>query len=69
MAANVDTLAVAYAAAGRFNEAIAAAERAVELARAAEQPQLAKKIEARLELYRAGRPYHQSVEVTSPGNP
>ena len=69
MAADVDTLAVAYAAAGRFHEAIATAEKAIELARAAEQPQLVKKIEARLELYRVGRAYHQPVEVTSTGNP
>jgi tetratricopeptide (TPR) repeat protein len=66
VAAYVDTLAAAYAAAGRFNDAIATAEKAVELARAAAQPQLIAKTEARLELYRAGRSYIQSASVTDP---
>ena len=60
-------LAGAYAAAGRYTEAIAATEKAVELARAAAQPELVKKIEARLELYRRGHAYHQSVEIAGPG--
>ena len=65
----LDTLAVAYAAAGRFNDATATAQNAIGLARSAGQTQIVSEIETRLELYRAGRPYHQSVEVTSPGNP
>jgi len=52
----LDTLAAAYAAAGRFNEAIATAEKAIELAGSAGQPQVAKEIEARLQLYRSGHP-------------
>jgi Flp pilus assembly protein TadD len=59
-ATSLDTLAVAYAATGRFAEAIATAQKAVELARAGGQPQLAKEIETRLELYRRGRAYRQS---------
>ncbi len=73
----LDTLAAADAAAGRFNDAIATAQKAIELARAAGQPQVASEIEAHLELYRAGHPYRrprtpvqgQSVDVTSPHNP
>jgi len=52
-----DTLATAYAAAGRTNEAITAAETAIDLARSAGQTQLVGQIELRLELYRAGQPY------------
>jgi len=51
----LDTLATAYAAAGRFDDAVTTAQKAIELARAAGQAQLVKEIEMRLELYRAGR--------------
>jgi tetratricopeptide (TPR) repeat protein len=57
----LDTLAAAYAAAGRFNEAVATAQKAIELARAAGQPKLVGEYEARLELYRSGHAYFQSV--------
>ena len=57
VATDVDTLAVAYAAAGRFNDAIATAQKAIELARSAGQTQLVSQIEMRLELYRGGRAY------------
>ena len=53
----LDTLAAAYAAAGRFDDAVLMAERAVELANAAGQGPLARQIQVRLELYRAGQPY------------
>ena len=58
--AYLDTLAAAYAAAGRFSEAVATAQKAVQLAHAANQPQAANEIAARLELYRHGRAYHES---------
>ena len=51
----LDTLAVAYAAVGRFNDAISTAQHAIELARSAGLPELAKKIRAHLDLYRAGQ--------------
>ncbi len=51
----MDTLAVAYAAAGRFEEAVAAAEKALELATAARRAPYASAIEDRLALFRAGR--------------
>ena len=55
----LDTLAAAYAAAGRFDEAIAAAQKAIELASAAGQPQVAKEIEGHRQLYRSGQAYRR----------
>ncbi len=53
----LDTLAAAYAATGRFQDAIATAGKAVDLARSAGQPQLVKEIQFRLQLYRNGQAY------------
>jgi tetratricopeptide (TPR) repeat protein len=53
------TLAMTYAAAGRFPEAVAAAEQARQLAAAAGQAELVKTLEAQLDLYRAGKPYRE----------
>jgi tetratricopeptide (TPR) repeat protein len=69
MATYLDTLAAAYAAAGRFDDAIATAQKAIDVARTAGQARLVEKTEARLELYRGGRAYSQSTEVTGPGAP
>ena len=69
VAGYLDTLAVAYAAAGRFNDAVAAAQKAIELAKAAGQSQLVEEIELHLELYRAGRPYRQSIDAASSHSP
>jgi Flp pilus assembly protein TadD len=55
----VAVLAAAYAEAGRFNKATAAAQQAVELARAAGNEQLATAGEQLLQLYASGRPYHE----------
>ncbi|MCZ6735528.1 MAG: tetratricopeptide repeat protein, partial [Planctomycetota bacterium] len=55
----LDTLAAALANLGRFEEAIAAAEQALQMARANDNRDLASEIEARLDRYRAGRPYRQ----------
>ena len=52
-----DTLAVAYAAAGNFPEAIKTAQKAVELADVAGEKELADGIRQRLELYKSGQPY------------
>jgi tetratricopeptide (TPR) repeat protein len=54
----LDTLAAAYAAAGNFPEAVKAAEKAVKLAEAADEKDLAEKIQERLDLYKSGRPYY-----------
>ena len=53
----LDTLAAAYAAAGRFPEAGLTASAAAQLARNTDRPELAQEIEARLLLYRAQRPF------------
>jgi len=57
------TLAAAYAAAGRFPEAVATAEKAIQVATSTGQAPLAKQIGDCLELYRAGRAY---AEPTPP---
>lgn len=53
----LDTLAAAYAAAGRFADAIATAEQARQLASSAKQDELAAKIEQRLQGYRKNEAY------------
>ena len=53
----VNTLAIAYAAAGRFNEAIVNAEKALKLAQAGNNHQLANQIIAQLEAYKAKKRY------------
>jgi tetratricopeptide (TPR) repeat protein len=55
----LDILAAAYAAAGRFGDAVTTAQRALQLAESAGQAPLARLIQGRLELYRAGRPYRE----------
>jgi Flp pilus assembly protein TadD len=55
----MDTLAAAYAEAGRFNEAVAAAARALDLARAQKDEEFARAVEARLTLYRTARPFRE----------
>ncbi len=57
----LDTLAVAYAAAGRFPEAVATAEKALELAQLSGQNQLINEIENHLSLYKAGQSYRESL--------
>ena len=61
----LNTLAVAYAAAGRFSEAVATAEKALELAQSLEQKQLTEEIRSCLRLYKAGRPYIESSPKAS----
>ncbi len=53
----LDTLAVAYAAAGRFPDAVATAKRAVWIASTLSGKEAAAPLEARLGLYVEGRPY------------
>ncbi|MGD1021060.1 MAG: tetratricopeptide repeat protein [Verrucomicrobiia bacterium] len=59
----LDTLAAAYAAAGRFQEAVATAQKAIDLARAAGQTQAANEIMPRLELYRNAHAYREATDV------
>ena len=55
----LDTLAAAYAEAGRFDDAVAAAERAVDLAKQNGETDRAAGIAARLRLYENWQPYHE----------
>ena len=55
VAALLGTLAAAYAEAGRFDDAVRWQIKAVELARAADKA----KLRARLQLYKAGKPYRE----------
>jgi tetratricopeptide (TPR) repeat protein len=57
----IGTLAAAYAEAGRFPDATATAETAVNLAKATGNVQYATIGEQMLQLYRAGKPYHQKA--------
>jgi len=66
VASYLDTLGVAYSEAGRFNEAMQAAERGAARARAAGNSDLAVLIESRLKHYREGKPYHAISQGTGP---
>jgi Flp pilus assembly protein TadD len=55
----MDTLAIAYAAAGRFEEAKATAGKALNIAKANKQEALAGEIQERIKLYEAGQPYRE----------
>ncbi len=55
----IGTLAAAYAEAGRFPEAVATAEKAQRLATNAGLAAVAAQNQQLLELYRAGKPYHE----------
>jgi tetratricopeptide (TPR) repeat protein len=54
----LDTLGVAYAAAGRFDEALKTAGKAKELAENSGQEKLVADIEKHIEFYKLGRPWH-----------
>jgi tetratricopeptide (TPR) repeat protein len=53
----LDTLAITYAEAGKFDDAKITAEKALNIAKTARQAQLAREIEERLQLYKKGLPY------------
>lgn len=63
----LDTQAAAYAAAGRFAEAVRTAEKAQGLARLAGKNELACGLEERLAEYRQGRPYIEKVDAARRG--
>ena len=56
----LDTLAAAYAAVGRYDEAVATVTKAIDLAAATGQEDTVGEYRKRLELYRARRPYIQT---------
>ena len=55
----LDTLAAAYAEDKQFEKAVAAAKRAVDFAESLGHYEFAKRIEGRLQLYNAGKPYRE----------
>jgi len=55
----LDTLAAAYAEAGRYPEAVETVRQALSLPATQNNPPLADAIQARLKLYEAGSPYHE----------
>jgi tetratricopeptide (TPR) repeat protein len=57
----LDTLAAAYASAGRFDEAVSRAKEAWQMAEAAGQDALAEEIHIQLQLYRDRKPYREPV--------
>jgi tetratricopeptide (TPR) repeat protein len=56
----LNTLAAAYAEAGRFDEAVTAEQRALKLALASGRTGLTPELQNCLQLYQAGKPYHES---------
>jgi tetratricopeptide (TPR) repeat protein len=69
MAPIVGTLAAAYAEAGRFDDAMATAQKACALAEKSGEPELLKRNQELLELYRARQPYHEATEKLVPAAP
>lgn len=69
VAACLDTLAASYAAAGRFDDAVGAAQKAIPLAGSTSQTQLVSKIEMRLGLYRADHAYYETQNVSGSRHP
>jgi tetratricopeptide (TPR) repeat protein len=60
-ASKLDTLAAAYAEAGRYGEAVEAAKKAVALVRATNAEPLAREIESRLRLYECKQPFREAA--------
>lgn len=61
--AALDTLAAAYAAAGRYTEATQTARVGIERAIATSQPALADEMRDRLRLYESGKPYREPARL------
>ena len=62
----IGTLAAAYAEAGRFKDAVATAQKACASATEKGEKALLEKNQQLLELYRAGKPYHEPAPQPSP---
>jgi tetratricopeptide (TPR) repeat protein len=65
----LDTLAAAFAEAGRFSEALATLEEAISLATSAGLKEKTEELERRLQGYRAGHPYRQAQKYLHKGKP
>jgi tetratricopeptide (TPR) repeat protein len=68
-AACLDTLAAAYAEAGRFDDAVTTVQQAIVLARSGPASTPAETMERHLELYRAGRALREAVAIDASGSP
>ena len=55
----LDTLAAAYASAGKFSKAVTVAERALELAKFAKKKKLVEDIQNHLTLFKVGKAYYE----------
>ncbi len=64
----LDTLAAAYARAGRYPDAERVAQEAIDLATAIRNYRMVRAIDARLHLYRSGQPYEEKPS-TAPAGP
>ena len=62
----LDTLAIAYAAAGQFNQAVTTAQTALALARQAGQAGAADRIQNHLKLFQQARPIQQPAPTSQP---
>ena len=65
----LDTLAAAYATAGQFDQAVATAQRALDLAHNAGALPFADQIRQKLQLYRQRKPYHSPLQEESANRP
>jgi len=63
-ASMIETLSTAYAEAGRFNDAVVAAQKAHDLASACGGKVIAERTEQLLKLYKSGQAYHQEANTT-----
>jgi protein O-mannosyl-transferase len=63
----LDTLAAAYAASGRFNDAVQTAKKALDLASQQNNQPLVESIEAKIRLYEANTPFRES-QAAAPSN-
>lgn len=61
----LDTLALSYAAAGNFKNAVVTVEKALNIVAASKDNKLIEQIQKRLELYETGQPYVESVPKQS----
>ncbi len=62
----LNTLAAAYAEAGRFPEALTTARKALDLATQQHDQPLVDVLRSRIKLYEAGRPYRQTLPASAP---
>jgi tetratricopeptide (TPR) repeat protein len=64
----LDTLAMAYAEAGRFRDANAAVQKAIQIAAASGAQKTIPEMEKRLQLYQADQPYHEDFSKVPAGS-